>query len=221
MGGSPLTVPCTLAKNGIGVDLDILADTGANGFAFIDTTLADQLCGGLGLQLTALPHTIQAKGYDGQKGQAANYYLTLNLILDGRRQYNIPFIVLKLGAHEAILGRKWFEYFHVNPDVAGRRLIWPPENTPTPSFMRLIRIARNDLARKSTSQSIQEDIVQRDQAFACEDKRRQDGKRSSPTRQARPEAEISPVSIEQDDKTDLPCPDELAIAGPEEEEERI
>jgi len=58
MGGSPLTVPCTLAKNGIGITLDILADTGANGFAFIDVTLADQLCEGLGLQLTTLPCTI-------------------------------------------------------------------------------------------------------------------------------------------------------------------
>jgi hypothetical protein len=58
MGGSPLTVPCTLAKNGIGIDLDILADTRANGFAFINATLANQLCEGLGLQLTALPRTI-------------------------------------------------------------------------------------------------------------------------------------------------------------------
>ena len=56
--GSPFTVLCTLAKNGIGIDLDILADTGANKFAFIDTTLADQLCKSLGLQLTALPCTI-------------------------------------------------------------------------------------------------------------------------------------------------------------------
>jgi hypothetical protein len=221
MGGSPLTVPCTLAKNGIGIDLDILADTGANGFAFIDTTLADQLCRGLNLQLTALPRTIQAKGYDGQKGQVASYCLTLNLIIEGRRQYNIPFIVLKLGAHEAILGRKWFEYFHVNPDVAGRRLIWPPENTPTPSFMRLIRIDRNDLVQGRTSRSIREDIVQRDRAFAVEDKRRQDGKHASSLRQHQPEAEISPVSLEQDDTTDLPCTDNPATsADPNKEDEK-
>jgi predicted aspartyl protease len=41
MGGSPLTVSCTLVKNGIGIDLDVLVDTGVNGFAFIDSTLAD------------------------------------------------------------------------------------------------------------------------------------------------------------------------------------
>jgi hypothetical protein len=65
MGGSPLIVLCTLAKNGIGINLDILVDTRANGFAFIDVTLVDQLCEGLSLQLTTLPCTIQAKGYNG------------------------------------------------------------------------------------------------------------------------------------------------------------
>ena len=65
IGGSPLIVLYTLAKNGIGINLNILVDTRANGFAFIDATLADQLCKGLGLQLNSLPCTIQAKGYNG------------------------------------------------------------------------------------------------------------------------------------------------------------
>src|SRR5208282_4674547 len=212
MGGSPLTVPCTLAKNGIGIDLDILADTGANGFAFIDATLADQLCECLGSQLTALPRTIQAKGYDGQKGQVASHCLTLNLILEGRRQYNIPFIVLKLGAHEVILGRMWFEYFHVNPDVAGRRLIWPPENVPTPSYMRLLRIDRKDLVPQATNKLIRKDIVRRDAAIAHDEKRRQDGKRASAPRQDQPEAEISLVSTDQDDPT-APFTDVPAVAA--------
>jgi hypothetical protein len=171
IGGSLLTVLYTLAKNRIGIDLDILTDTGANGFTFIDTTLTDQLCRGLNLQLTALPCTIQAKGYNSQKGQVVSYCLTLNLIIEGRRQYNILFIVLKLGAHKAILSCKWFEYFYVNPDVAGQRLIWPPENTLTPLFIQLIQIDRNDLVQGRTSRSICEDIVQRDRAFAVKDKR--------------------------------------------------
>jgi predicted aspartyl protease len=49
IGGLPLTVSCTLVKNGIGIDLNVLIDTGANGFVFIDLTLTDQLCKGLGL----------------------------------------------------------------------------------------------------------------------------------------------------------------------------
>ena len=85
--------------------------------------------------------------------------------------------------------------------------------------MRLIQIDRNDLVRKGTSQTIRKDIVRRDQAFACKDKRRQDGKRTSSLRQDQPEAEISPVSMEQDDPTDLPRTDTLATTTSLEEEE--
>jgi hypothetical protein len=176
MGGLPLTVPCTLAKNGIGLDLDILADTGANGFAFMDTVLADQICSSFNLQLRPLNQKIQAKGYDGRAGQVASYYLSMNLIVDNRKQYNLPFIILNLGTHDAILGRKWFEYFHVNPDVARRRLIWPKENVPVPSFIRMIRIPRSSLAVCKTPAGIRKDISRRDRAMALDEKRRQDGR---------------------------------------------
>jgi hypothetical protein len=83
----------------------------------------------------------------------------------------------------------------------------------------LILIDRKDLVQKETNSAIQEDIVRRDQAFVQEDKRRRDGKRSSPTRQARPgpEAEISPVSVERDDKADLPRSDKITTTDQEEE----
>ena len=171
MGGSPLTVPCTLTKNGIGIDIDILADTGANGFAFIDTTLANQLCEGLGLKLTPLARTIRAKGYNGCNGQAASHYLNINLIVEGRHQYNIPFIVLNLGAHEVILGHMWFEYFWVNLDVAGRKLIWPLKNTPTPLFMQIIWIAHKGLVHQTTPKAICKDIARRDATITHNDKR--------------------------------------------------
>ena len=87
-----------------------------------------------------LPCTIQAKGYNRQKGQVASYCLTLNLIIEGHWQYNILFIVLKLGAYKAILGYKWFKYFYMNLDIALQKLIWLPENIPTSSFIQLIQI---------------------------------------------------------------------------------
>jgi hypothetical protein len=39
--GSPLIVLCTLAKNKIGINLNILVDTRANRFVFINTTLVN------------------------------------------------------------------------------------------------------------------------------------------------------------------------------------
>ena len=40
MGGRHFTLPCTVSKNGFGVPLTALADSGANGFAFINTACA-------------------------------------------------------------------------------------------------------------------------------------------------------------------------------------
>ena len=40
MGGNHFTVPCTISYNGFRVDSYALADTRANGFAFIDTACA-------------------------------------------------------------------------------------------------------------------------------------------------------------------------------------
>ena len=84
IGGLLLIVLYTLVKNRIGVDFNILIDTRANGFVFIDTHLTDRLCKGLDLTLTPLHCTITVKGYDGRKGPTVTYYLTINLIVDGR-----------------------------------------------------------------------------------------------------------------------------------------
>ena len=41
IGGPPLIVLCTLAKNRIGVNFNILVDTRVNRFTFIDIDLVD------------------------------------------------------------------------------------------------------------------------------------------------------------------------------------
>src|SRR5436190_1380733 len=126
--------------------------------------------------ISSLHSTIQAKGYNRCNRQAASHYLNINLIVEGHHQYNIPFIVLNLGAHEVILGHMWFEYFWVNLDVAGHKLIWPLKNTPTPSFMQIIQIAHKDLVHQTTPKAICKDIAQRDATIAHDDKRQQDGR---------------------------------------------
>ena len=106
IGGLLLIVLYTLVKNRIEINLNILADTRANRFVFINTTFVDNLYKGLSLQRTPLGYIIKAKGYNRQSRQVASYYITMNLIIEGCRQYNIPFIILNLGVHEAILGCK-------------------------------------------------------------------------------------------------------------------
>ena len=106
IGGDHLTTTCTIAKNRYSVVSQALIDSRANGFVFIDTLCAVDVAKYLGIKAQRLPHTISVKGYNGQAGEPITRYLRLHLMVDGRRQYNVPLLILDLGAHDLILGRK-------------------------------------------------------------------------------------------------------------------
>lgn len=106
MGGNHFTVPCTISRNGYGINLDALADTGANEFAFIDTACAIDVAKVLDIKATRLEKPITVKGFDGKRGKVVTHILILHLSIDGRRQTNIPFCILDLGNHDIILGLK-------------------------------------------------------------------------------------------------------------------
>jgi hypothetical protein len=101
-----LTIPCTLSHNGYSVKLKALADSGANGFVFIDTLYAINIAKFLNLKVQQLPRAINVKGYNGKVGNAITHILRLHLTVDGRRQYNLPLMILDLGSHDLILSRK-------------------------------------------------------------------------------------------------------------------
>jgi hypothetical protein len=110
MGGKHLTILCTLSYNQTAISLKgALLDSGANGLVFIDTTLASQISSRLDRPLEPLPRSIPVRGYNGQPGSPASQYIRLNLMIDGQRHYNLPLIVLQLGSHEVIIGRKFFQ----------------------------------------------------------------------------------------------------------------
>jgi Aspartyl protease len=113
MGGRHFTIPCTISHNGYRIDLHALADTGANGFAFIDTACAIDTAKFLNIKATKLKEPIAVKGFDGKQGYAVTHFLTLHLSIDGQRQTNIPFCILDLGNHDIILRLKWIDYFNV------------------------------------------------------------------------------------------------------------
>jgi predicted aspartyl protease len=120
VGGPHLTIPCTLSKNGYAIQLHALADSGANGFLFLDTLCAIDIAKFLGLKAQRLPTAIHVKGYDGKTGNSITHILRLHLTIDGRRQYHVPFLILDLGSHDCIIRRKWFKHFHVLIDVKER-----------------------------------------------------------------------------------------------------
>jgi hypothetical protein len=84
MGGKHFTILCTISHNGYRIDLLALADTRANGFAFIDTVCAIDIAKFLNIKATQLKDPIAVKGFNSKQGHAVTYILTLHLSIDGR-----------------------------------------------------------------------------------------------------------------------------------------
>jgi predicted aspartyl protease len=110
-------MPCTIAHNRYTVKLNALADSGANGFVFIDTFYAIDIAKFLNVKAQRLPRPINVKGYDRKAGSVITHILRLHLTINGRRQYHIPLLILDLGSHDCILGRKWFVFLGVLIDT--------------------------------------------------------------------------------------------------------
>jgi predicted aspartyl protease len=116
---------CTIAHNRYTVKLNALADSGANGFVFINTLCAIDIAKFLNVKAQRLPRLINVKGYDRKAGSAITHILRLHLTINGRRQYYIPLLILDLGSHDCILGRKWFVFLGVLIDAKRHCLRWP------------------------------------------------------------------------------------------------
>jgi len=113
LGGKQFTVSCTLVFNGYGFKTLSLADTGANAFVLINTQYAQRLARFFSLPLRTLPTPITVQGFDGQGRQDATQYIVLHLHVNGRKQYNVPMVLLDTGRQDLILGRTWFNYLNV------------------------------------------------------------------------------------------------------------
>jgi hypothetical protein len=104
-----------------------LADTGANGFAFLDLFLAEKLARHFNHHVVPLKKPCRVKGFDGKTENAITHLMILSLVIDRRVMYNLPFLIVQLGKHDVILGRMWLAKYGVIVDCARRRLLWPEE----------------------------------------------------------------------------------------------
>jgi hypothetical protein len=85
MGEPQFTVLYLLSINRYIVVLHTLLDSGANGFAFMDTRCANNLAKFFNLIPTPLPEPIPVKGYDSKSRTTVTHILRTYLIIDGRR----------------------------------------------------------------------------------------------------------------------------------------
>ena len=120
MASNSFTLIYTLRKDGITIQVEALGDTGASGYIFLNSKFASDLCRTFELKPKRLPHTVYPKGFDGKKGSPISQYLSFNIEIDSRRIYDLPMLIVELGSHDIIIGRNFFDYFHILIDVHHR-----------------------------------------------------------------------------------------------------
>jgi hypothetical protein len=106
LSGKSFTIPYTLSCNGCGVKTTALVDSRANAFALLNTKCARKISEFLNTLLETIEKPVPVKGYNGQIGKPITTILQIHLQINGRRQYNVPFLVTNLGHYDVILGRK-------------------------------------------------------------------------------------------------------------------
>ena len=158
-------MPCTISANGLGIKSSSLIDTGANGYAFIDTKLAQLAEQFLGVEPQPLPLPCTVRGFDGKPAESAKKYIDVLLLIDGRA-IKAPMIILNLGDHDIILGRKWAAHADVLVDCRRRRLIWPKNSPKTARYSHIISTSQQQL-EKQTNKKHQKDANRRDAIMSC------------------------------------------------------
>lgn len=162
------TIPIKIAKNIHSISAKALADTGANGLAFMNTDFAILLSKFLKVRTHRLSDSCEVRGYDGKQASPITHVVIFTLIVDGRRQLDVPFLIVDLGKHDVILGRLWFAKYRVLPDCTNRQLRWPDEVSLKDQIVtkNYVPVPRQILQRaKEVNPAHQQDAERRDRAI--------------------------------------------------------
>jgi hypothetical protein len=175
MGGPQFLVSCILSMNGLGISTQSLADTGANGYLFLNRPLAVKLSKSLGVKIQRLPYSVPIRGFQNKIQSHADQYLRLHLTVDGHKVYNCPFVILDLGSQDVIIGIKWMKKFRLKINTQTNQFIWPAEYPPTLIASKDILIRYNSSRPLlKTQRQHQSDVLRRDRIIH-EDQLRRDG----------------------------------------------
>ena len=120
------------------------------------------------MTIHTLPNPIAVRGFDGESRQDATQYIILYLHIDGRKQYNVPMVLLDTGYQDLILGRTWFDYLNVQLNPRLRQLVWPPDLPESPNLVKIRLVDPEDLRPKASSAEHQADADRHDRALAEE-----------------------------------------------------
>jgi hypothetical protein len=106
----------------LGIKTSSLINTRVNGYTFINSKFIKIIERFLDIKPILLKSPCNIRGFDGKQATPITYYIELTLLIDGRKVL-VPILVVGLGGHDIILGRKWFISTSVLINYKNRRLI--------------------------------------------------------------------------------------------------
>jgi len=152
----------------LGIKTSSLIDTGANGHTFIDSKFVKTIERFLDVKPVLLKSPCNVRGFDGKQATPITHYIELTLLIDGRKVL-VPMLVVGLGGHDMILGRKWFVSTSVLIDCKNRRLIWPDDQPKTKGWDKILATTRKNLEPSKASPQHQKDADRRDKLMAMDE----------------------------------------------------
>jgi hypothetical protein len=102
-----------------------LVDSGAHAFALINVDLAVKLAKRFNIPTEPLNGDYRVTGFDGKNTTQLSHAIMLDIIVDGRHQGKVPFLIVPIGQHDMILGALWCAQNNVLIDCRHRMLVWP------------------------------------------------------------------------------------------------
>lgn len=102
-GGQSFTVSSRISINGYRINITALSDTGANRWIFLNTPVA--IAAAKFLHTSTIPLD-RPWGYDSKSEFEITHAIKFNLAVGGRRFLEVPMLIVDLGNHDMIIGRK-------------------------------------------------------------------------------------------------------------------
>ena len=199
MGGTGFRVPGRISKNQIALKITALADTGANGYVFCDTTKAAEAIKHCGAKTKRLDRPIPVTDYAGRPGKEITHGIELDLMLDGVMYPKAFMLITDCGRHDLLVGFQFFAQHQILLDPANKKLI---QRVPEArSFGRMLTIQPAEAGSYLTRKAHQEDADRRDRLLQAQELRspRQILARPTETANLNPAQEGSGGSLPQTD----------------------
>ena len=120
-----LVTSCTLGNNEE-IKTTALLDTGATGYSFVDSLMAQRICDDLLIKSITLSKPKAIRGFDGKQAPSVTHAIYPTMMVKDHRETTTPMLITKLGQHQIILRKPWIKKHGAVLDMKNDRLtFWP------------------------------------------------------------------------------------------------